>query len=128
MINIYDSAEAYLNMLASLADKDGQVGPAVREILNRVKKEGDAAVRGYCQKFDGVAPDPFLVPVEQLDHAVAYLNPAIKDIWIQAIENIETFHRRQRRARSRGRIYASGNRLGPRGTWPPARAHPLDRS
>ena len=88
MINVYNSAEAYLSMLSTLEDDGGQVGPAVREILSRVKKGGDAAVRDYCLQFDGVAPDPFLVPEEQLDNAVAYLNPAIKDIWIQAIENI----------------------------------------
>lgn len=111
MINIYDSPQAYLKMLASLEDDDGQVEPAVREILGRVKKEGDAALRDYCLKFDGVAPDPFLVPEELLDQAVAALNPAIKDIWIQAIENIETFHRRQKE-HSQLEFFDDGSVLG----------------
>ena len=96
MINIYSSPKAYLERLESLEDDSGQVEPVVREILSRVKKEGDVAVREYSQKFDGVAPDPFLVPEQELAQAVAYLDPAIKDIWIQAIENIEAFHRQQK--------------------------------
>ena len=74
MINIYSSPKAYLERLESLEDDSGQVEPVVREILSRVKKEGDVAVREYSQKFDGVAPDPFLVPEQELAQAVAYLD------------------------------------------------------
>ena len=95
-INIYPSPGAYLSYLESLQGNAERVEQTVRDILARVKKEGDAAVRAYSEQFDGVVPDPFLVPVEELDQAVAYLNPAIKDVWIEAVENIETFHRRQK--------------------------------
>ena len=84
MINIYPSPGAYLSYLESLQGNAERVEQTVRDILARVKKEGDAAVRAYSEQFDGIVPDPFLVPVKELDRAVAYLNPAIKDVWIEA--------------------------------------------
>ncbi|MCZ6556627.1 MAG: histidinol dehydrogenase [SAR324 cluster bacterium] len=111
MINIYPSPGAYLSYLESLQGNAERVEQTVRDILARVKKEGDAAVRAYSEQFDGIVPDPFLVPVKELDQAVAYLNPAIKDVWIEAVENIEAFHRRQKED-SRLDFLADGSVLG----------------
>ncbi len=119
MINVYPSPEAYLTRLESLAEDSGQVEGAVREILAAVKSGGDAAVRDYSQRFDGVTPEHFLVPEPELDQAVAYLDPAVKDVWIQAIENIETFHRRQKEDSSL-EFFADGSVLG----W---KVSPIDR-
>jgi len=111
MINIHPSPGAYLSYLESLQGNAERVEQTVRDILARVKKEGDAAVRAYSEQFDGIVPDPFLVPVKELDQAVAYLNPAIKDVWIEAVENIEAFHRRQKED-SRLDFHADGSVLG----------------
>ena len=41
------------------AAQDPTVQKAVRKILADVRKRGDAAVRAYTKKFDGVAPREF---------------------------------------------------------------------
>ena len=72
------------------AAQDPAVQKAVRKILADVRKRGDAAVRAYTKKFDGVSPRDFslekrldAVPREQLDALRA------------AHERIRAFHERQ---------------------------------
>ena len=48
---------------------------AVEEILANVEQDGDAAVRAYTKKFDGVAIEDFLVTAEEIDRAVAAVGP-----------------------------------------------------
>lgn len=96
MVRLFASPEAYLKHLETLKVEPALVEQSVREILARVRSGGDAAVGEYSQRFDGVAPEPMLVARDELENAVAYLDPAIKDVWIEAIDNIEVFHRRQR--------------------------------
>ena len=43
------------------AAQDPAVQKAVRRILADVRKRGDAAVRAYTKKFDGVVPQQFAV-------------------------------------------------------------------
>ena len=83
----------------------------MREILARVRDFGDSAVRDYSEQFDGIRPANLRVPVDDLERAVAYLDPALKDVWIQAIENIERFHQRQRED-SRLEFFDDGTVLG----------------
>ncbi|MCZ6557568.1 MAG: histidinol dehydrogenase [SAR324 cluster bacterium] len=111
IINVYQSAQAYFSHLESLTMHSEGVEEAVREILSRVKSEGDAAVRAFSEQFDGVAPQDFLVPEDELDKAVSYMDPAMKDIWIEASENIEKFHKRQKED-SRLEFYEDGSVLG----------------
>jgi histidinol dehydrogenase len=118
-VHVYDSPQAYQTRLAELQDKAPAVERIVREILARVAAEGDAAVREYTERFDGVRVERFRVPREAIEEAVAYLDPAIKDVWIQAIDNIERFHRRQREE-SQFEFHPDGTVLG----W---KVTPIDR-
>ena len=53
----------------------------VREILDKVKKEGEAAVRYYSQKFDNYSPKSFKVSQKEIDAAKTQLpNSEIEDI------------------------------------------------
>jgi sulfopropanediol 3-dehydrogenase len=53
----------------------------VREILDKVKKEGEAAVRYYSQKFDNYLPKSFKVSQKEIDAARTQLpNSEIEDI------------------------------------------------
>ncbi|MGO8906241.1 MAG: histidinol dehydrogenase [Solirubrobacteraceae bacterium] len=61
--------------LRSLVPGGGSVETAVREILERVRIEGDAAVRDYTRRLDtaGNDPGPLRVGVEELDDAIKLL-------------------------------------------------------
>jgi histidinol dehydrogenase len=61
--------------LRSLVPGGDSVEEAVREILNRVRSEGDDAVRDYTRRFDTAGNDPksLLVTPEELDDAIRLL-------------------------------------------------------
>ena len=55
MMKMYTDKEALLTMLQKRASSiSAGVEAAVTEILDRVRREGDAAVRVYTRRFDGV--------------------------------------------------------------------------
>jgi histidinol dehydrogenase len=59
----------------SLVADGASVAPQVREILERVRVEGDAAVLDYTRRFDtdGEQPKPLLVSAQELDDAIKRL-------------------------------------------------------
>jgi histidinol dehydrogenase len=61
--------------LRSLAPGGARVETAVREILERVRTEGDAAVLDYTRRFDtaGREPRPLVVEADELDAAIKLL-------------------------------------------------------
>jgi histidinol dehydrogenase len=67
------------------------VSEAVREILARVRAEGDAAVLEYTRSFDtGEAePRPLRASDAELDRAVGELDPAVRRGLERAIVNVE---------------------------------------
>ncbi len=67
----------------------------VADILGAVRKEGDAAVRRYTEKFDGAALDAFEVPEEAFEAALSALPPDFIRTLEMAAENIRAFHQRQ---------------------------------
>lgn len=71
---------------------------AVREIIAEVRSDGDEALRRLTQRFDGVVLDAVRVPDDELDRAVADLDPSLRDAMNVAREGIEWFHRHQTRA------------------------------
>jgi histidinol dehydrogenase len=89
------------------AAQDPAVQKAVRRILADVRKRGDAAVRAYTKKFDGVLPREFRVEESLID--------AIPDEQARALraahERIRAFHERQLQ-RSWEFTDAEGTRLG----------------
>src|SRR5205807_4816117 len=77
----------------------GVIAPVevVREILRDVKKRGDAAVREYTERFDGVVVGDFRVPQAELDAALAQLSPLLREALEAARASILAFHREQLR-------------------------------
>lgn len=67
----------------------------VKPILQRVKKEGDAAVREYTLQFDGSAPEMLQVTEAELLQAEAEVSSELKQAIQEAAANIEVFHRHQ---------------------------------
>src|SRR3954471_2778109 len=70
---------------------------AVREILAEVKKRGDAAVREYSQRFDGVAVGQLSVDHAELDAALADTPPLLREALEAARASILAYHRTQLR-------------------------------
>lgn len=71
----------------------------VRTVLEDVRKEGDAAVIRYEEKFDKIDPSRFRtlqVSEKEMDEAENAVSEELKQAIRQAKENIETFHAAQR--------------------------------
>ncbi len=69
----------------------------VREICERVRTEGDAALREYTKRFDGWDPGDAGARVsgEELRHALKRLSPANRDALEFAARRIREFHETQ---------------------------------
>lgn len=74
---------------------DPEVVAKAAEILNRVRKEGDAALIDLTQKFDGVTMQDFRVSEAEMDEAEAQCDESFKEAMRLAAENIRTFHKAQ---------------------------------
>lgn len=68
---------------------------AVEAILADIEQRGDAAVREYAKRFDGVDLDSFLVSPEEIDDAVDIVGPDFMAILEEAAANIRAYHERQ---------------------------------
>jgi histidinol dehydrogenase len=68
----------------------------VNQIFDDVQKNGDAAVNKYTQLFDGVSLDNTIVPIEEINEAVAEVSIELKDAINLAKENITKFHAAQK--------------------------------
>jgi histidinol dehydrogenase len=77
--------------LFNAADLAGKV----QGILNEIKAEGEAAVRKYTEKFDGVVLDRIAVSQEEIREASALTDPELKSAIEQAAANIHRFHAHQ---------------------------------
>lgn len=68
---------------------------AVEAILADIEQRGDAAVREYTKRFDGVDLDSFLVSPEEIDTAVDIVGPDFMAVLEEAAANIRAYHERQ---------------------------------
>ncbi len=68
----------------------------VCEVLARVKKEGDKAVREYEQMFDKVGLDTLAVTKEEMDEAEKLVSPELRAALELAHSNIAKFHSAQK--------------------------------
>jgi len=120
MIRVLAPADAdYAAEVARLLRRGAGLPPAVetaaREIVAAVRERGDAAVRAYCERFDGRAPEPFELGPEAVAAGAAAVAPAVRAALERAAGRIRAFHERQRET---GYDYtdADGVRLGLRVT------------
>ena len=88
--------ELLKNLRQRSGETDKKVTVAVTEILEQVKADGDAAVKAYTLQFDGHCPEQAEVSREQMDAAVASADPRFVQALRNAMENIRTFHSRQK--------------------------------
>jgi histidinol dehydrogenase len=73
-------------------DEDGPV-IAVREILSRVRREGDRALLDLTERFDGARLDGFTVPISEMKAALDRIPTELREALEVAADHIETYHR-----------------------------------
>ena len=71
------------------------VADIVTEIIANVRKNGDEALFTYCEKFDKAKLTALQVTKEEIDEAVAAVEPGFIEILEKAAANIRKFHSRQ---------------------------------
>ena len=76
----------------------GQYEASVKEILDKVKKEKDAAVFAYTAKFDGaeLTADTIEVTDAEIEEAYAQVDDTLLTVIRKAKDNIESYHAKQR--------------------------------
>ena len=97
MMRILKSGVASPGEILSRSFPVAEVGETVAEILRNVRQRGDAALREYTERFDGVVLDRFLVSGEEMEEALGAVSDEFKAVLEKAAENIRRFHSRQRR-------------------------------
>ncbi len=92
----------------------------VADIIDNVRENGDKALFEYGEKFDKAKLSTLLVSKEEMDEAVAAVEPEFLEILKKAAANIRRFHEQQKR---------EGFRLdAPDGTVIGQRVLPVDRA
>jgi len=77
---------------------DSIIEARVRTILQRVKADGDSALRAITTEIDGACPDDFLVTEAEFERAAAQVPAELKAAITRAKANIERFHEAERPA------------------------------
>ena len=71
------------------------VSDVVADIIYDVRKNGDAALLSYTEKFDGAKLDSILVSSEEIEEAYSEVDDEFKAILEKAAANIRKFHQKQ---------------------------------
>lgn len=96
MIDIIDSRNVDIDALLKQRDvQQVDVSQAVTAILKDVKTRGDAAVKEYSERFDGVALDEFRVTADEIEAARGQVGESFLQILEEAAANLYAFHQKQ---------------------------------
>lgn len=72
------------------------IEPVVREVFEKVKSDGDTALKAYTQKFDRVNLTDFRVSEKEIAEATGRVSEGLKSAIKTAQDNITKFHEAQR--------------------------------
>lgn len=92
-----ESLDAMLNIVRQYTQQttDMEIERRVYDIIENVRANGDAALREYSEKFDGVKLDDFKVDQSIIDAAWDNLPEDLKHALLVAKKNITEFHSRE---------------------------------
>ena len=94
MIKIYEGGLKPEEIFDRTEEKN-TVGDIVADIISNVRRNGDAALREYSERFDGAKLDSLEVSQAEIDEAFAELEPDFIAVIEEAADNIREFHRHQ---------------------------------
>lgn len=97
MIKIMKYGEVAAEDIFARAVPEADVADIVKDIIENVKANGDKALFEYCKKFDKAELNSLLVSEEEIEEAVASVEPEFLEILKKAAANIRKFHERQKR-------------------------------
>lgn len=95
MIQILKYGEVPNSRIFARVAPKADVSAIVAEILADVRENGDKVVAAYTEKFDGAVLKSMAVTPEEMDEALASVEPEFLAVLRQAAENIRAFHSRQ---------------------------------
>lgn len=91
------SQDVVNEMLKRTAEESTSVDDAVRDIIDNVIANGDAALFEYSKRFDGVSLNTFKVSEEEFAEAERLVGEDYRAILKRSADNIAAFHRCQLR-------------------------------
>ena len=97
MIKIMKYNEVSADEIFARGESSFSVTDIVTEIIEEVKKDGDAALFRFCEKFDKAKLDSLEVTAQEIEEAFTLVDERFIKIIENAAENIRNFHKRQLR-------------------------------
>lgn len=94
--------ETRKNILETLLKRSpsqyGEYESAVSEILENIRSQGDSALFGYTERFDGakICADNIRVTEKEIREAYSLVDPGLVEIIRRALCNIRDYHARQK--------------------------------
>ncbi len=95
MIKIMKYGEVSNSEIFARSVPETDVAGTVAEIIENVRKNGDAALFAYCEKFDKAKLSSLVVSKEEIDEALSLVEPEFLEILKKAAQNIRKFHSHQ---------------------------------
>ena len=96
MIRIIKDALSQREEIFSAVAEKVDVSATVKEIIEKVRREGDAALYYYAKKFDRASLTSLRVSEEEIKTAIAYVDPKFIEVLRTAAKNIREFHEKQK--------------------------------
>lgn len=95
MIKILDYNEACRDSIFARVDVVSTVEDVVKDIIASVRRDGDKALYELTAKFDKAELSSLEVTRDEIEAAMAQVEPEFLDILREAAQNIRDFHKRQ---------------------------------
>ena len=95
MISIYKYGEVSHDEIFARVEPTFNVEQIVTDIIADVRQRGDEALYDYCEKLDHAKLTSLEVTAEEIEEALAAVEPEFLDILREAAVNIRAFHEKQ---------------------------------
>lgn len=95
MIRIYKYGEVANEEIFARAEAEVDVAGIVKEIIAKVRSEGDAALFQYSARFDKADLSTLEVSQEEIDEAFQIVSPEFIAVLNKAAQNIRKYHEKQ---------------------------------
>ena len=100
MLKIFDASKGEeKELFAALESRAGseaqEISQKVRQVIEDVRREGDAALLRYCEQFDGVSLSSLCLSEQEIADCLSAVDPALFATMQKAAANIRAYHEKQ---------------------------------